>query len=125
MHRDADTDRHWLATVHAVVIEKGFCLVNAVGEFGDLLADNSLGLIPVECDAGLHGIGTIFCKQVLQSPFAKTARGDLGTKVTKASFRIADVVTQDAEHALVRYAAADTASRCGSAAPPRSLTPRQ
>jgi hypothetical protein len=78
-----DADRHRLAQVHTIIVQKRFRLVSAIGNLGNARAHFALGLGPALLNGAIHRRFTIAGEKLLQAAFSHAASTDLGMQIPK------------------------------------------
>ena len=90
--------------LHAVVVDGGFRLVDAVGKLRDHVAAFLLGLVEDRLDGGEDGVAAVFVEHLVHALGGEPAGRHLRFHVAERGFREADVVLEHAVERLVELA---------------------
>ena len=88
----------------AVVVERAFGLIDAIGNFLDDLAHGAIGLIPDAFDAGFHRGAAVALDQLAIAARAELAGSHLRSEIPKARIGEADIIVNDLPQGLVALA---------------------
>ena len=102
--RDLDVDRDLFALEHAVVVDRGRRLVDAIGKLRHHVAALPLGLVENLVDRGEQGVAAVFLEQLVEAAAGEAAGRHLRFHVAERGFRKADVVLDDAIERLAELA---------------------